>query len=60
VLIRVFREHRHIGPLNFFCVPGLSLRMESGEPFGFTFLHIIGAVVIVGVAGISLINYLLG
>jgi hypothetical protein len=33
--------------------------MESNGPFGFTFLQIIAAVVIVGVAGIALINYLI-
>ena len=33
--------------------------MKSNEPFGFTFLQIIAAVVIVGVAGIALINYLI-
>jgi hypothetical protein len=33
--------------------------MKNDDPFGFTFLHIIGSVLIVGVAGIVLINYLL-
>jgi hypothetical protein len=34
--------------------------MESDDPFGSTFLHIIGAVVIVGVPGIAIINRFLG
>ena len=34
--------------------------MNNDDPFGFTFLHIIGAVLIVGVAGIALIHHLFG
>jgi hypothetical protein len=41
-------------------VSGVRLRMNADDPFCFTFLHIIGAVVIVGVAGIAAINHFLG
>jgi len=33
--------------------------MSSKEPFGFSFLQIVACLILVGVAGISLINYLI-
>jgi hypothetical protein len=33
--------------------------MDTKDPFAFTFLHIIGSVLIVGLAGIVLVNHLL-
>jgi hypothetical protein len=34
--------------------------MNNEDPFGFTFLRIIGSLLIVGVAGIALIHHLFG
>jgi hypothetical protein len=34
--------------------------MDTKDPFAFTFLHIIGSVLIVGAAAIALIHHLFG
>jgi hypothetical protein len=33
--------------------------MDRREPFGYSFFQIIGSLIVVGVAGIALINHLL-
>ena len=56
---RALRQDCHIASLNFSRVSGLTRCMKNDDPFGFSFLQIIGSVIIVGVVGIALINYLI-
>jgi hypothetical protein len=50
---RALHQDCHIAPLNCPRVSGLTLCMKNDDPFGFTPLHFLAAMVFLGVAGIA-------